>query len=177
MHAIIGTLSFKALTTRHAVKPPNTSAIDLTPAASWFQCLPPIPPSVMAHLAFFGLVLGPGVQVMVGALRVLVQVVDQPRGIGDHMLYCMARAVVGGGCCSCLLLLCRITLILVLYSLRNCKRTPSGTDVKSLTGPHAPEGSGHPLFMKGTGNSEPSGHGFGAVLHDLIKQSWLHEVW
>lgn len=91
----------------------------------------------MSHLAFFGLVLGLGIQVMVGALRVLVQVVDQARGIGDHVLYRMVCAVVGGGCCSCLLLLRRIPLILVLYSLRNCKRTPSGTGVKSLTGPHA----------------------------------------
>lgn len=56
------------------------------------------------HLIFTGLVLDLGVQVMVGALRVPVQVVDKTRGVDDGVLHRMACTVVCGRCCSRLLL-------------------------------------------------------------------------
>lgn len=96
----------------------------------------PFLPGALAYLAFSSLVLDPGIQIMVGALRVLVQVVDQPRGVDDHMLPCMVCTVVCGRCCSCLLLQqgwhC-VPLNLVLYSLRNCMRTFTAQTLKKTS--------------------------------------------
>ena len=85
----------------------------------------------LSHLGVRDLVPRPRVQVVIGALRVLVQVVDEPRGVGDDSLCRMATRIAGGRCCSRLEFQQRCHCVplssLTLHSLRRCRRRDDTT--------------------------------------------------